>query len=36
MDEPSLVQEDLTSLPACGSSKLDPAWQERMVLQYAP
>ena len=36
MDEQSLVQDNLTRSPHCGSRKVDPAWQERMVLQYAP
>ncbi len=36
MDEQSLVQDKLTLSPQRNSRKVDPAWQERMVLQYAP
>ncbi|MCX5888729.1 MAG: FliA/WhiG family RNA polymerase sigma factor [Deltaproteobacteria bacterium] len=36
MDKQSLVQDNLTRSPLCGPRKVDPAWQERMVLQYAP
>jgi len=36
MNELSLVQGKLDHIPECGSRKVDPAWQERMVLQYAP
>ena len=36
MDKQSLVQDNLNRSPHCGPRKVDPAWQERMVLQYAP
>jgi RNA polymerase sigma factor for flagellar operon FliA len=36
MEEPSLVQTNLESIPEYGAEKLDPKWQEQMVLQYAP
>jgi RNA polymerase sigma factor for flagellar operon FliA len=36
MEEPTMVQEDLTPIPNRGSQKGDLAYQERMVLQYAP
>jgi RNA polymerase sigma factor for flagellar operon FliA len=36
MEEPTLVQDSLTIIPKRGSQKVDPAWQEQMVLQYAP
>jgi RNA polymerase sigma factor for flagellar operon FliA len=36
MEEQSLVQETAASLDAGGPRKVDPAWQEQMVLRYAP
>ena len=36
MEEPSLVQVNMESIPEYGAAKLDPKWQEQMVLQYAP
>jgi RNA polymerase sigma factor for flagellar operon FliA len=36
MEELSLVQVDMESIPEYGVAKLDPKWQEQMVLQYAP
>ena len=36
MDKQSLIQDNLSRSPRCGPRKVDPAWQERMVLQYAP
>ena len=36
MEEPSLVQVNRESIPEYGAAKLDPKWQEQMVLQYAP
>ncbi len=36
MEEPSLVQVNVESIPEYGDGKLNPNWQEEMVLQYAP
>jgi RNA polymerase sigma factor for flagellar operon FliA len=36
MDEQSLIQDNSTLIADGGSRIVDPAWQERMVLQYAP
>lgn len=36
MDKQTVVQENLTLLPDHAARKVDAAWQERMVLQYAP
>jgi RNA polymerase sigma factor for flagellar operon FliA len=36
MEEPSLVQITMKSIPEYGPQKWDPDWQEQMVLQYAP
>jgi RNA polymerase sigma factor for flagellar operon FliA len=36
MEESSLVQMDLESIPEYGAAKSDSNWQEQMVLQYAP
>ena len=36
MEEPSLVQINMESIPNYGAEKLDPKWEEQMVLQYAP
>jgi RNA polymerase sigma factor for flagellar operon FliA len=36
MEEPSLVQTNLESIPEYGAAESDPRWQEQMVLQYAP
>ena len=36
MEELSLVQINMESIPDYGAAKLDPKWQEQMVLQYAP
>jgi RNA polymerase sigma factor for flagellar operon FliA len=36
MEEQSLVQEAATSCSEGSPRKLDPAWQEQMVLRYAP
>jgi RNA polymerase sigma factor for flagellar operon FliA len=36
MEELSLAQVNLESLPEYAAAKLDPKWQEQMVLQYAP
>jgi RNA polymerase sigma factor for flagellar operon FliA len=36
MEEPTLVQKELAAIPNRGSLRVDPAWQEQMVLQYAP
>ena len=36
MEELSLVQVNRESIPEYSAAKLDPKWQEQMVLQYAP
>ncbi|MFZ5448686.1 MAG: FliA/WhiG family RNA polymerase sigma factor [Thermodesulfobacteriota bacterium] len=36
MEESSLVQMNMEAMPGYGGEKLDPDWQEQMVLQYAP
>jgi len=36
MEESTLVQDSLSAIPKRASKKVDPAWQEQMVLQYAP
>jgi RNA polymerase sigma factor FliA len=36
MDEQSLIQNNSTLITDGDSRNVDPAWQERMVLQYAP
>jgi RNA polymerase sigma factor FliA len=36
MEELSLVQVNQESIPDYSAAKLDPQWQEQMVLQYAP
>ena len=36
MEELSLVQANRESIPDYSAAKLDPKWQEQMVLQYAP
>jgi RNA polymerase sigma factor FliA len=36
MEETTLVQKELAAIPTRGSLRVDPAWQEQMVLQYAP
>ncbi len=36
MESPSLVQMNMEDIPGYGAEKLDPDWQEQMVLQYAP
>lgn len=36
MNEPSLVQNNQTPISGHGPRKIDPVWQEQMVLQYAP
>jgi RNA polymerase sigma factor for flagellar operon FliA len=36
MEEPSLVQIDMESIPEYGAAKSASKWQEQMVLQYAP
>jgi len=36
MEDLSLVQGNTESIPKYGAAKLDPKWQEQMVLQYAP
>jgi RNA polymerase sigma factor for flagellar operon FliA len=36
MEETTLVQKELAAIPNRGSLRVDPAWQEQMVLQYAP
>ena len=36
MEELSLAQVNRESIPEYGAAKLDPKWQEQMVLQYAP
>jgi RNA polymerase sigma factor (sigma-70 family) len=36
MEELSSVQVNRESIPESGAAKLDPKWQEQMVLQYAP
>jgi RNA polymerase sigma factor for flagellar operon FliA len=36
MEEPPLVQEELTAIATRVPLKADPAWQEQMVIQYAP
>ena len=36
MEEPSLVQVNREAIPDYSAAKLDPKWQEQMVLQYAP
>jgi RNA polymerase sigma factor for flagellar operon FliA len=36
MEEQSLVQMNVEGIPGYGAGKLDPDWQEQMVLQYTP
>jgi hypothetical protein len=36
MEEPSLAQVGMESIPEYAATKLDPKWQEQMVLHYAP
>jgi RNA polymerase sigma factor FliA len=36
MEESSLVQINVESIPNYGAEKSDPKWEEHMVLQYAP
>jgi RNA polymerase sigma factor FliA len=36
MEDLSLVRDNTESIPQYGAGKLDPKWQEQMVLQYAP
>jgi RNA polymerase sigma factor for flagellar operon FliA len=36
MEEQTLVQKESATIPNRGSLRVDPAWQEQMVLQYAP
>jgi RNA polymerase sigma factor (sigma-70 family) len=36
MEEQTLFHEELAAIPNRGSVRVDPAWQEQMVLQYAP
>jgi len=36
MEEPSLAQIDVESIPEYAAAKSDSKWQEQMVLQYAP
>ena len=36
MEDLSLVQAKRESIPDYSAAKLDPKWQEHMVLQYAP
>ncbi|MCK9374718.1 MAG: FliA/WhiG family RNA polymerase sigma factor [Syntrophobacterales bacterium] len=36
MQETTVAQVSVESVPGYGSSQLEPDWQERMVLQYAP
>jgi RNA polymerase sigma factor FliA len=36
MEELSLNQVNMETIPEYGATKLDPNWQEQMVLQYAP
>jgi RNA polymerase sigma factor for flagellar operon FliA len=36
MEELSIVRDNTETIPKYGVAKLDPKWQEQMVLQYAP
>jgi RNA polymerase sigma factor for flagellar operon FliA len=36
MEEQTLFHKELAAIPNRGSLRVDPAWQEQMVLQYAP
>jgi RNA polymerase sigma factor FliA len=36
MEEPTLIREELTAIPNRSSLRVDPVWQEQMVVQYAP